>query len=62
MLLYPHHGELPPDPILERYSIAKAGARESLFVATLDVTGPRREHETALRHLILDRLDVAAAA
>ena len=62
MLLYPHHGELPPDPILERYSIAKPGARESLFVATLDATRPRRMHEAVLRDLIFDCLDAAAAA
>ncbi|MDE0037418.1 MAG: restriction endonuclease [Gammaproteobacteria bacterium] len=62
MLLYPHHGELPPDPILERYSIAKPGAQESLLVATLDVTRPRRKHEAVLRDLIFDCLDAAAAA
>ena len=62
VLLYPHHGELPPDPMLQRYSIAMPGAPESLFVATIDVTGPRRKHETALRDLILDRLSSAIAA
>ena len=43
MLLYPHHGGLPPDPILQQYAIAMPGAQESLFVATLDVTGPYRK-------------------
>ena len=62
VLLYPHHGGLPPSPLLQRYSIAMPGAHESLFVATLDVTGSRRKHETALRHLVLDRLHSAAAA
>ena len=62
VLLYPHHGGLPPDPILQRYSIARRGAHESLFVTTLDVTGPRQKHETALRNLILDRLNAATAA
>ena len=62
VLLYPHHGGLPPDPILQRYSIAKPSAQESLFVATLDVTGPHRKHEVALRDLILDRLNTATAA
>ena len=62
VLLYPHHGGLPPDPILQWYSIAMPGAQESLFVATLDVTGPHRRHETALRDLILDRLNTATAA
>ena len=62
MLLYPHHGDLPPEPVLERYSIAKLGAQESLFVATLDVTRPRRTHEAILRNLMLERLDTAAAA
>ena len=62
VLLYPHHGGLPPDPILERYSIATPDAQESLFVATLDVTGPHRKHETALRDLVMDRLNSATAA
>ena len=62
VLLYPHHGGLPPDPILQRYSIAMPGAQESPFVATLDITGPHHKHETALRDLILDRLNTATAA
>ena len=62
MLLYPHHGGLPTNPILQRYSIAMPGAQESLFVATLDVTGPHQKHETALRGLVLDRLNTAATA
>ena len=49
VLLYPHHAALPPGPILQRYSIAMPGAKESLFVATLDVTGSHRTHEAALR-------------
>ena len=61
VLLYPHHGGLPPSPLLQRYSIAMPGARESLFVATLDVTGSRRKHETALRGLIVDCLNGARA-
>lgn len=52
VLLYPHHGELPPEPILRPYSIAKPGAQERLTVATLDVTGPRRNHEKALGRLV----------
>ena len=62
VLLYPHHGGLPINSLLQRYSIAMPGAQESLFVATLDVTGPQRKHETALRDLILDRLNSAIAA
>ena len=62
VLLYPRHGGLPPDPILERYSIATPDAQESLFVATLDVTGPHRKHKIALKDLILDRLNSAIAA
>ena len=60
MLLYPHHGGLLPDAILLRYSISRPGAQKSLFVATLDVTGPHRNHETALRHLIMNRVNRAA--
>ena len=62
VLLYPHHGGLPPNPILQRYAIAMPGAQESLFVTTLDVTGPHQKHQTALRDLILDRLNTATAA
>ncbi len=53
VLLYPHHGGLPPAPVFERYSIAKPGAPESLFVATLDLSGARREHQAALGDLIV---------
>ena len=62
VLLYPHHGGLPADPILQQYSIAKPGAKESLFVVTLDVSGQHRKHETALRDLVLDRLTTVVAA
>ncbi len=62
ILLYPHHGELPPDPIRQRYSIAKPDAQESLFVATLDITGPRLKHDVALRDLVLNCLNFDAAA
>ena len=62
VLLYPHHGGLPTNPILQRYSIRMPRAQESLFVATLDVTGPHQKHETALRDLVLDRLNTATAA
>ncbi len=62
VLLYPHHAELPPDPIRQRYAIAMPDARESLFVATLDITGPHRKHQIALRELIMDRLNSTTAA
>ena len=62
VLLYPHHGGLAPEPVRQRYSIAKRNAQESLSVVTLDVTGSRRKHEAALRELILDPLNTAAAA
>ena len=62
VLLYPHHGGLPPDLLLQQYSIAKPGAQERLSVATLDVTGSHRDHETALRKLIFYRLNSAIAA
>ena len=61
VLLYPHHGGLPPDPILQRYSIATPNAQESLFVATINVTGPHQKHKTALRDLTLHRLRIATA-
>ena len=62
MLLYPHHGGLPSDAVLQRYSIANPGAQESLFVATLDVTGPHRTIETSLRDLTMGLLNSAIAA
>jgi len=52
MLLYPHHGDLPPDPIHTRYAIASEGAEESLLVATLDVTGSSRADFEALKSLV----------
>ena len=40
MLLYPHHGELPPHPICTRYAIGAKDSEAILSVATLNVTGP----------------------
>ena len=62
VLLYPHHGGLPPAPVFERYSIAKPDAPESLIVATLDVAVPRRECQAALRDLVMDCLNDSVAA
>ena len=62
LLLYPHHGGLPPDPIRRRYAIAMPGAQESLFVATLDITGSHQQHKIALKDLIMERLNGATAA
>ena len=65
VLLYPHHGGLPTEPVPQRYSIARPSAQESLFVATLDVTGSRRKQQTDLGNLvrwILDRPCDATAA
>ena len=52
MLLYPHHGDLPPEPICTRYAIAREGAEETLHVATLVMTGPSRSHVDALKTLL----------
>ena len=52
MLLYPHHGDLPPDPVCTRYAIANEDAEQSLLVATLDVTGSSRTHVKALTSLV----------
>lgn len=62
MLLYPHHGDLPPDPIRTCYAIANADANESLVVATLDVTGPSRAHVQALEALVQSVLSKSEAA
>lgn len=58
MLLYPHHGDLPPNPIQQWYSIATRDAAEKLIVATQYLTGTRGDHSHALRQLILDCLDL----
>jgi 5-methylcytosine-specific restriction enzyme subunit McrC len=52
MLLYPHHGDLPPEPIRQSYSIATSGSDEKLIVATHDLTRTERDHRKALRQLI----------
>ena len=52
VLLYPHHRNLPPESILQRYSIARPDAQERLFVATLDVAGSQASQESALRRLV----------
>lgn len=53
MLLYPHHGDLPPEPIRRWYSIAKTGSNEKLIVATQNLAGTQRDHKDALRELVL---------
>ena len=45
-----------------RQGMPRQYAQESLFVATLDVTGSHRKHETALRGLIGDCLNIPTAA
>ncbi len=62
VLLFPHHAGLPPEPVLQQYSIGAPGAKESLVVATLDIAGPLREHQAVLRDLVLRRMGTAAAA
>lgn len=61
MLLYPHHANLPLDPIRRRYSIAARDSGENLLVATLDLTGSHRVHQAALRELISEYLMTAIA-
>ncbi|MCT8266480.1 McrC family protein [Afifella sp. JA880] len=60
MLLYPHHGGLPPDAILQRFSIASRHAEETFFIATMDLAGSRSDHMRALRELLTECLGVAA--
>ncbi|KAA8605492.1 restriction endonuclease [Salipiger aestuarii] len=62
MLLYPHHSDLPPDPIRTCYAIANADAKENLVVATLDVTGSSRAHVQALEALVQVVLSKSEAA
>ena len=61
VLLYPHHRDLPPESILQRYSIVRPDAQESLFVATLDVAGSQSSQESALRRLMANLLDQAVS-
>ena len=61
VLLYPHHGGLQSDPIRQRFAVARPDAQKGLTVATLDVTGSRRKHQLALRELVLDCVNGAAA-
>lgn len=56
VLLYPHHGDLPLDPIRRRYSIGTKGAEEMLTVATQDLSGSLWSHKDALRQLVLECL------
>jgi len=58
MLLYPHHRDLPPEPIRRWYSVATMDANEKLIVATQNLAGAQRDHRDALRQLVLDCLDV----
>lgn len=57
MLLYPHHGDLPPEPVRRWYSIATMDADEKLIVATQNLAGTQRDHRDALRQLVLDCLN-----
>jgi len=61
MLLYPHHGELPPDPICTRYAIGAKNAAATLSLATLDVTGISRQHVEGLKRLVEFSLPQLAA-
>lgn len=59
MLLYPHHADLPADPIRQRYSIAARDADEKLIAATLNLAGTQRAHKAALQQLIGECLGTA---
>ncbi len=61
MLLYPHHGDLPPQRIRQSYSIATSASDEKLIVATQDLTGAERDHRGALRELVLACRDIGGA-
>jgi 5-methylcytosine-specific restriction enzyme subunit McrC len=60
MLLYPHHGELPPDQTCTRYTIGAKDAEAVLSVATLDLTGPSRRHMFDLTKLIDQCLSISS--
>jgi 5-methylcytosine-specific restriction enzyme subunit McrC len=51
MLLYPHHGELPPHQICTRYAIGAKNSEAILSVATLNMTGPSSNHVKDLKLL-----------
>ena len=52
MLLYPHDGELQPDPINTRYTIGAKDMEATLTVVTIDVSSPSRQHVKDLSRLI----------
>lgn len=60
MLLYPHHADLPNDPICQTYSIAARESDEKLFVATLSLAGSQRNHGGALQQLIAECLGLTS--
>ena len=62
MLLYPHHADLPRDPICQRFSTARRDGEETLFVATLNLGGAQRDHKIDLKALVDDCLDREAAS
>ncbi|WP_211841119.1 5-methylcytosine restriction system specificity protein McrC [Roseinatronobacter monicus] len=61
MLLYPHHGALPPDPICTRYAIGARDSAAILSVATLNVTGASQRHVLDLMRLIEQSLSIPTA-
>ena len=52
MLLYPHHSGLPLDRVFRPLSIADPESGETLFLATLDLSGSHADHVIRLRDLI----------
>jgi 5-methylcytosine-specific restriction enzyme subunit McrC len=60
MLLYPHHGDLPPDPILQRFTIAKRDSNEMLFMATLNLGGTPSYQRSGIRQMVEQCLGTTA--
>ncbi|MDQ2067959.1 restriction endonuclease [Xinfangfangia sp. CPCC 101601] len=62
MLLYPHHADLPAEPLCQHFAIARQDAAERLSLATLDLTGPARAQKEALKQLVSAALSEAPKA
>lgn len=51
-LLYPHHGDLPSQPIWQPYSIAAPRSTDTLLVATLDLAGTSARQTEDLKNMV----------
>lgn len=53
ILLYPHHADLPGDPVRQAFSIASPGTANQLIFATLDLSGSDTDIRRSLRGIVM---------